>query len=235
MARDVSSLANRFAITALFSLSSILPVQVLANSIGVSVGVHGIAIDYTWQLNKNIDVRFALTDMPFSDELEADGITYELEYERTNLAVLVDLMPWENGFHLTAGLFALEHQWLIDAKLNGDYYIGDGQWQANDLKLHGEITYAAASPYLGLGWKNIFGENNHWAMTVEAGVMYVGSAAVDYGATGEVCDVGGANCIDSALGPVFQKNLAEEEQQLEEKLEDYEFWPVIQLGLNYKF
>ena len=216
-----------------FFLCGFVP-QLFANSVGASVGVHGIAIDYTWQLNPSLDVRFALTDMPFNDELKVDGITYDLEYERTNLAVLIDIMPWQNGFHVTGGLFVLDHQWQINSKLNGRYYIGDSNYQADNLKLSGDITYAAASPYLGVGWKNIFGKNGHWSMTAEAGILYVGEPSVDYDAVGKV-SADGTNWVDASSDPDFQKSLAEEETQLEKKLEDFEFWPVLQLGVNYKF
>jgi hypothetical protein len=212
-----------------FSLSS------MANSVGASIGIHGIAVDYTWQLSDQWGVRFAVTDMPFTDKLEADGIRYDLEYDRSNVAALVDFMPWENSFHFTAGLFAFEHQWLIGSKLNGDYFIGNGQYKLNDVKLSGDIIYSAASPYIGLGWKNMLGLEGRWHITVEAGLLYVGSAVVDYGATGEVCNIDGLNCLNAALSPNFQQSLTEEESQLEEKLEDYEIWPVIQLGLNYSF
>ncbi len=207
-----------------------------ADSVGLGVGVHGVALDYRWDLTPHLDVRFALTDMPFTDSLEVDGIEYDLEYDRTNLAVIVDVAPWANDFYFSAGLFVLEHDWLIDSgSLNGNYIIGGDAYEVQNLTLGGEVSYSAATPYLGLGWKNIFGQDSAWAMTIDAGFIYVGEPTVDYDASGQIYDSSQGGFIDVEGSSEFQAAKDREEEELEDKLSDYEFWPVLQLGVTYSF
>ena len=35
--------------------------------------------------------------------------------------------------------------------------------------------------------------------------------------------------------PVLQAQLAQEVQEIEDEIEDYELWPVVQVGLSYRF
>jgi len=217
----------------------LLSLQSHASSLGFSVGMHGLAVEYTHTLSPSFDVRFGLSDMPIDEELKADGIEYDLTYDRTNISALVDFKPWQGSFHLTIGLFALEHDWNIKSDLNGEYHIGDGYYRTENVTLKGDLGFATASPYFGFGWKNITGSKNAWSMNVDLGVLYIGSATVEYGATGMAAKCSatcaGATLVDVELSADFQQNLAEEEDELKEKLEDFEFLPIVQLGVNYAF
>jgi hypothetical protein len=77
-------------------------------------------------------------------------------------------------------------------------------------------------PYLGLGWGNAVDNDKRWGISLDVGVYYQGEPEVT------LTQVGGTLAVSAA-------DLAAEEKQLEDELDDFEFYPVATLGLHYRF
>lgn len=79
-------------------------------------------------------------------------------------------------------------------------------------------------PFAGLGWNTVFGKDGHWGFIFELGVIFQGTPEANLSITGPLKN-------DAA----FQANLAKEERNLQDELDNYEYYPVIALGLSYRF
>ena len=77
----------------------------------------------------------------------------------------------------------------------------------------------------GFGFDTTFTGSGHWGFHILAGAAVFGSGDVTLDA------VGGTLSND----PVLQAELAREIQEIEDEIEDYELWPVVQVGLSYRF
>ena len=80
------------------------------------------------------------------------------------------------------------------------------------------------APFVGIGWDNTF-ENPGIAFKFIVGAMFTGSPQVNLTATGGTL----------ANDPNFQTQLAQEEQILQDEINEYEVYPVVQAGLTFSF
>ena len=90
--------------------------------------------------------------------------------------------------------------------------------------LSGDIDLAKnLEPYVGFGWskKPLKGGIGYFA---DFGVLFTSTAAAKLSATGPI-----------ASDPVFQTNLANEEKDINHKLKPLRYYPIVQLGLLYRF
>lgn len=154
-------------------------------------------------------------------------ITGEEDYDATfsvglmSISALGDYFPFESsGFRLTAGVFINLNQ--IDATLTpkDEYTVGGDVYTPDDLgTLDANISFNKIAPYIGLGFGNPTGGDSGLGFTFEIGTFYQGGSIVDLTATG-------------LLEPSAAQD---QEQKFEENLSWFKWYPVVSLGLTYKF
>jgi hypothetical protein len=207
--------------------------NVHADAVGFNIGTHGIAIDYQKAISNKLNARFIISDMPLSTEIEEEDIKYELEYDRTNIGILLDYHPMAGAFHLTAGLHILDNNLNLEATSNnGQYDIGDNTYTSNNLELKAKIAFAKASPYLGLGWGNTIGGTG-LSGNIDLGILYAGKPSASLDASGTVSN--GVIDVNVRHYAAFQQDLEKERADLEDELKNFNVLPIIQFGLIYKF
>ena len=87
-----------------------------------------------------------------------------------------------------------------------------------------KIDFIDIAPYLGLGWDTSFGKNKGFGFLFELGAIYQGSPKVDLSADGPI-----------SSNPTFQIELAKEESNLQSDFDEFKVYPVIAIGLSYRF
>ena len=113
----------------------------------------------------------------------------------------------------------------INSEPAATFEIGDTTYSTQDAgTLEGKVDFNDIMPYIGIGWDTSFGKNNRFGLLVDLGVVYQGSPDVDLSADGPL-----------ASNQAFQNDLQTEEDKLKEDLEAYEYYPVIGIGLSYRF
>jgi len=80
-------------------------------------------------------------------------------------------------------------------------------------------------PYAGFGWGNAVGKNKRLGVSFELGVVFQGSPDIELESTG--------GALSSS--PALQAEIAKEEKKIEDDIDDFEYYPVIALGISYKF
>lgn len=219
------------------STSLICTVPAQADAVNLAFGLHGIAIEYYLGLSPKLNARFVLSDMPLDIDRNEDDATISVEYDRTNLGLLFDFRPMAGSFHLTTGIYVGDHNINVGAKVKDGYRyeLGDREFEGQNLSVTGQIAFAKAAPYFGLGWGNATTSKGFTA-NFDIGVLYTGKASIDVGATGQVREYGsGGSFIDAAQDPILQSELENERIDLEDDAKKLQLMPIIQFGIGYKF
>jgi ethanolamine utilization microcompartment shell protein EutS len=188
--------------------------------IGVKFGTLGFGLDITGRVNDWFSVRGTFNAADANDTHEESGVEYETDVAFGASGLLFDFHPWKNNFRLTAG-------WMHNrtgADLLGtpteNVEIGDTVYTPAEAgTISGDVAFKDSAGYVGFGY---------------------GSAARGPGRVRFVLDVGallqgtGAVTLSSSTGLVSQDDLAKEEQDLEDDLDDLSFYPVLALGISFR-
>jgi len=154
-----------------------------------------------------------------------DDIEYDYKLHLMTFGVLLDWHPFENSFRLTGGVMYNGNRLDSTAESASTYDIGDQTYAGSEVgTLNGKIDFNRIAPYVGIGSDTAFGKNRNCGFIFELGVMFQGTPTADLSATGPI-----------AFDPEFQAELAKEEKNLQHDLNDYEFYPNISIGFNYRF
>lgn len=214
--------------------------------VGLRLGTAGIGIDYTYGLNRFFDLRAGYNFGSYSGNYDEDGIDYDADLKISAASLMVDYKPFAGGFRVSAGLYTSSPELDINARTRNNtetFEVGDREYRGDNLTLDGGIDLGSAAPYLGVGWGGTTNATG-FGVSFDLGVMFTKSPDVMLGATGRACDAtANANCdptdpgqsFDVGTNPLFQAELEKEVRNLEDDAKDFKFWPVLSLGLHYRF
>jgi hypothetical protein len=99
---------------------------------------------------------------------------------------------------------------------------------ANAGTIRGEATGSSFAPYLGIGWGSA-SRGGRWGVSFDLGAIYQGSPHVDL-----TTDLELGVPIPSLVQTVLDAATTDEEQRLERELEDYQYYPVVALGIVFR-
>ncbi len=198
-----------------------------AEGVGLAgrIGTLGLGLELSRELSDSVRVRAGLVGFGYSKGgIEAD-IDYELDLDFRTVSALIDWHPEKNGFHFTGGLVYNQNEITARNEPASEFLIGGVMYPAAAVgDLTGRIGFEELAPYVGVGWDNTFGSKKRLGMSFDLGVLFQGSPQVSLTADGPL-----------SADPQFQEALTMEEDQFEGDISEYEIYPVISLGVNYKF
>ena len=198
-----------------------------AQGIAVSgrISTLGLGIEVTKSLTETINARVGGNYFSFSSDGTVDEIDYERDINLLSALVSADWFPFEGGFRMSGGLLFNGNGLDSTAKPAVEFNIGGIVYPSVQVgTLTGEMSFREFAPYLGVGWGNAVGEDKKFGFVFDLGIVFQGSPDVDLSASGLI-----------ALDPTFQRDLAEEEKNLEKEYEDFKYYPIISFGNTYQF
>ena len=156
------------------------------------------------------------------DATESD-VEYNLDLELKSLGLFADWHPFKGSFRLSGGFLINGNGIEGKAKpTTANFDIGDGSYDLDSVSL--EISYDTFAPYFGLGWDTTFGDEDNWGFCFDLGLVYSGSAEASL------------NVVPTAgMTAALAADVKKEEADLQESLDDFEWWPVLSAGLVYQF
>lgn len=194
-------------------------------ALGGSIGTTGVAVEAQFKVAPGLHVRGGYNYFQYEADDTYDGIAYEGDLDLNTLGAFVDLHPFGNGFLLTGGAYFGEKTLDLLATPTGTVQIGNQSFtpaQVGTLNMAADLEDTA--PFVGIGWDTTF-ENRGIAFKFIAGAMFTGSPQVNLTASGGTL----------SNDPNFQTQLAQEEQNLQNDIDAYEIYPVVQAGLTLSF
>jgi hypothetical protein len=192
--------------------------------VGPVISTLGLGLEAGVRLNEFVGIRGGGNWFGLDFDREIDDVDYDIDATIGSIGALVDLHPFGGGFRLSGGLRLNFTNADLTGRPTTDIEIGDDVFAADEVgTLEGEADVDRVAPYLGIGYAGTLAPG--LSLGFDLGVMYQGSPDV------ELDSVGGVLSDDAAL----EAALADEEEDIEDDLEDFKFYPVIGLALLYRF
>lgn len=209
-------------------------------ALGFKANTLGAGVELATPLSRSFNLRASLNVFAFAHPFNIDGTDYNAELHFRSGQLTLDWFPEHSGFHISPGLVYLKNNLSAIASVPAGQYFelgAQGFTNSVDDPLNGQATVVyphRIAPMLMLGFSNILPRNGkHLSMPYEVGVVYTGAARVNVALNGTACTYQG--CFDAAKNPEIQHNLQNEIDKLNHSLKSFPVYPIISLGLAYRF
>lgn len=195
----------------------------------VSVGTPGVSANVHYQVTPLVTLRGGVNFLEFElEEYEFDGIEYDADLGFTQLGGFVDLHPMMNGFTISGGILVGERTIELTATPTMPVEIGGQTFDPNDVgSLVGSADFGNSSYYAGIGWDSTTHGLLPVAFVLRAGFLITDSPEI------ALSNVGGT--VDPLIQAQIDAELANEVDQLQSDFEDFEFYPMISVGIGFGF
>jgi hypothetical protein len=195
-------------------------------ALGGKASTLGLGIDGTVGLLPRLNLRVGANAFSIELDTSTSDIDYDMEVDLLSFPIVLDWHLFrDSGFRISAGALINQNEADLEGSSQSSYTIGGIEYTAAELgTLRGKVDFDTVAPYLGIGWGNAVGKNKRWSFNCDLGVVFQGQANIDLAANGPV-----------ASDPSFQADLDQEKQDLEDELDDYKYYPVVSLGVSYRF
>lgn len=196
-----------------------------AGGVGLTVkaGTLGAGLEATVGANDYLGFRFGVNAMSFGPRVLTDEGTINTDMEWLSYGALVDIHPFGGGFRISGGGLINKNKFKMTADLDEPVDLNGVEYQLGDL--NGEVTFEELAPYAGIGFGNAVGADGRWHFSCDFGILFQGAPKLE--AT--------ARASDPALQEVVDRALAAELEDIQEDMDAFQWYPVISVGVSYRF
>jgi hypothetical protein len=200
------------------------PLSFAGTGAAIKIGSTGLGAEVTTSLSGKLNLRLGGNFFNYSYSGTDGDIDYDYDLKLKSFSGLIDLHPSGGSFRLSGGLLANRNALDAAGTSTGSYSIGNGSYtRAQVGTLSGRIEFKKAAPYAGLGFGN-GAKGKGLGFVFDLGVVFQGSPRVSLAANGP-----------AAGSSQFQNDLRLEQSSLQEDLKVFRYYPVLALGLSFKF
>jgi hypothetical protein len=192
-------------------------------AVAARAGTPGIGWEFLVEVSGHIHVRTGASYFTYNRTDETTGEDLDLDVESNarlfSLAALVDLYPWtRGGVRLSGGVLYNGNLGDVSATAVAPYQIGERTFTPEEIgTLDGELSFSTLAPYLGIGFGNLASPKRRVGVALDLGVIYHRRPVVKLGGSGLVAPT------------------AEQAPQVEDNLSSFRFFPVLSIGIGYRF
>ncbi|MES1940172.1 outer membrane protein domain-containing protein [Salinisphaera sp. T5B8] len=198
-------------------------------SVGAVAGTLGLGGQVTYAWTERVQTRAMVAGISADVDFEADGgsdLEYSGNVDLLHGALLLDYHPFGGVFRLTGGVM------LNDDKIDGSATceqlacdLGDNESVlVRGDRLDATARYDSVSPYIGFGWGKSPGAEGGLGFSADIGVFYLGEPDVDVRLSGA-----------SSANPIARDAVEEEQDDIQDDLDKLPLYPVVMLGVDYRF
>lgn len=189
-----------------------------AAGIGVRAGTTGLGADFGWGILPTLGGRIGVSGMSFNTDVETTDINYDADAKLANVNGFLDWSPL-GPFRITAGVIANNNKVdLVGRPRNATFPPGSSL--AGTVKPEHSVA-----PYLGIGYGNVWTKGVNFYF--DLGIMFQGTPKVDLNV-----NCGSATPAQCASA---QSRVAEEERRVQDELNRFKYYPVLNIGLTIGF
>ena len=195
-----------------------------ANDWGVNLkaGTLGAGVEMSKSLGDKFSAGLGFNSYNYKTTDSASGIDYDYKLELQSASLLANYHPFSGAFRFTGGVLYNNNELKLTGKpsAGSTYTINGVTYTAAQVgTLTGTLTFNKTAPYLGLGWGNRPGSK--LGLSADIGALYQGSPKLSLSATGSVTGL--------------SSNLEQERKSAEEDLGSFKWYPVLSLGVYFRF
>jgi hypothetical protein len=204
-------------------------------ALGAKAGTLGAGAELTVGLSRQLNTRLGINGFNYSERREASDIEYDGEASLRTATALLDWHPGGRGFRLTGGLVYNDTE-VTGSSLppaSGFYDLGGVPVPVSILgTLDAKAEFDPVVPYAGIGWGNAVAEGKKVGFFFDLGVIFQGEADVEL-----TPNLPAGSPINTTPGAreALEILLSREEADQEDEASDYDLYPVVAIGLTYRF
>jgi hypothetical protein len=194
------------------------------HELAAKIGAFGLGIEYGYSFNDRIALRLGVNGGGFGFDAEESGISYDFDMSWDSVSAAVDFHPRGKAFRLTGGLLRNDNALNAVSRSTSDVVVGGDVYTPAEVgTLSARASFARTAPFAGVGWDwsrsgRLFG------VSFDLGLLDQGSPTVLLHADGGL-----------AADPQFEDDVAAEQAELDDSLEDFELLPYAALGFVFRF
>ena len=207
-------------------------------AIGFRASTLGLGVEFATPLAGRINLRSSFNFFAFNDPYSMDGVNYDA---RLHLQSSQTTLDWFVGrFHISPGFLYVKNS------MSAPVFVGPGQTfvlgtQTFLNSVDDPVTGSSSvifprtfAPLLLFGYGNLLPRSGeHLSLPIEVGVAYTGAAQINVALNGTACVTDG--CVNFSQNADAQKFLKQEINILNEDLKHYPVFPIVSVGLAYRF
>ena len=213
-------------------------------TIGLRASTLGAGVELEYPINHFIRGRLLYNRLDVDFEQKLSGIEYDVDLDLQSYGLILDLHPFAGSLRLSAGAMMNDNSIAASAMTTGDRTVNiGGRDYAGSLSV--DAVFDDFSPYAGIGWGG--GKRRGWRYHFDIGALYQRNPELKFsgmaGTAGTRCSFtvsasGMAAVSTSCPSPLrgtLQENLETEFNELKDDARGFKWYPVISLGLEYRF
>ncbi|MEX2401648.1 MAG: hypothetical protein WD423_12815 [Rhodothermales bacterium] len=192
-------------------------------AVGIRAGSMGPGVELTGALSNKINLRAGANAYSYSrsDDIDDEEIRIRADSDLSlgSARALVDFFPVRRGVRLTAGLVYNNNHVTSTILPLESYTLNEKEFAPEKIgSLTAEVSHKASiNPYVGVGFGNSVRPGGKLAFVFDLGILYTDSPAVSMEGTGMIAPTAG------------------EAAELEENLSGIVLYPLVSVGVSYKF
>jgi len=217
-----------------------------SGTVGVAVkfSLFGAGAEAAVRVAHRSNVRAGFNMITYDRTFNKDGVSYAGQLQFKTVEAHYDFFPWAGGFHISPGILAYIGDPITataSVPANQSFSLGGVNYYsdpANPAHGTGKITFNQAAPTVTVGWGNLVPRkmNKHFSVPFEIGAAFQGSPKATLNLGGNVCVTApGVNCVNAATDPNVQSNVVSEQNKVNNSMSFFKVYPIISLGVGYKF
>jgi hypothetical protein len=196
-------------------------------ALGLKAGTLGAGLDLTVGLAPSFNLRLGAQGFSLSRTFTEQDVSYDGKADLRSAWLLLDVHPGGKGTRLSIGGVYSRNKVTGTSNATGTVTINGVTYPVASVgTIDGEATANDLCPYLGLGWGNAVQPGSRVRFAFDIGVVYQGAPKISLT----------AHPVNPALvPPTFYADLEKERLKIEDDASKYKFYPVVNLGLSYRF
>jgi len=203
--------------------------------INYKVGTLGFGVDLVLNFNKTLVTRLSYNGYSqfknltiHNKKLNSDQLL-NLKGNLQSSSLLLDIHPWQNAFYFSYGAYYSKNRINANYKpVSGEIDLGDHKYpslQIGDVDTIIKLKHKI-NPYFGVGLSSM-DRNDKWHFILDVGAIYINKPS-------SVIHAKAAKGFE-AMQPILDKESEIEEKKLNNDIKKFKVYPVISVGVGFKF
>lgn len=212
--------------------------------VGVKVTSLGPGAEVAVRVNHRSNVRAGFNMITYDRSFDKDGVSYAGQLQFKTFEAHYDFFPSAGNFHVSPGLLVYLGDPITataTVPVNQSFSLGGTTYYSdpgNPSHGSGRINFNQVAPVVTVGWGNLVSrkEGKHFSVPFEVGVAFQGAPKATLNLAGNVCVTApGVDCVNAATDPTVQNNVVAEQNKVNNDMSFFKVYPIISIGIGYKF
>lgn len=184
--------------------------------VGPEIGARAADLPFGLRLGANF--------LSLTRRLTNNDITYDTKADLANGGIIADWYPFTNGFRLSGGLKINGNEATVRATPFAGTLVSVNNhvYDLANGSVDGKIAFRRLAPYAGLGFAGRVWDG--LTLGADLGAMFQGTPKASLSADGPITGT-----------PGFAADLAQEQRSLQNKVNSFTVYPVLQLTAGWQF